>query len=55
MAILKSPYWQTISPMMRDLLVWIGEQTFATRFYLAGGTALALQMGKLLGANWFEK
>jgi hypothetical protein len=30
---------------MRELLVWIGRQAFATRFYLAGGTALALRMG----------
>jgi len=45
MALLESPHWQTISPLMRELLAWIGRQTFATRFYLGGGTALALQMG----------
>jgi hypothetical protein len=30
---------------MRELMAWIGRQAFAARFYLAGGTALALQMG----------
>jgi hypothetical protein len=45
MAVLESPYWETISPIMRELLAWIGRQAFATRFYLAGGTALALRMG----------
>lgn len=45
MAVLESPHWETISTTMRELLVWIGRQAFATRFYLAGGTALALRMG----------
>ena len=27
------------------MLTWIGRQTFVARFYLAGGTALALQIG----------
>jgi hypothetical protein len=45
MAVLESLYWETISPIMHELLAWIGRQTFATRFYLAGGTALALRMG----------
>jgi len=45
MAVLESPYWETISPIMHELLAWIGRQAFATRFYLAGGTALALRMG----------
>jgi len=30
---------------MHKLLAWIGKQAFARRFYLAGGTALALRMG----------
>ena len=30
---------------MRTLLAWIGRQAFATRFYLAGGTALVLRTG----------
>ena len=42
MAILESPRWETISPDMHGLLGWIGGDEIATRFYLAGGTALAL-------------
>lgn len=30
---------------MRDLLRFIGQEPFAQRFYLAGGTALALRLG----------
>jgi hypothetical protein len=45
MAILEPLHWETVSPIMRELLAWIGRQAFATRFYLAGGTALALQIG----------
>ncbi|MEK7786770.1 MAG: nucleotidyl transferase AbiEii/AbiGii toxin family protein [Chloroflexota bacterium] len=30
---------------MRDILRFIGERPFAARFYLAGGTALALRLG----------
>jgi len=45
MALLESPHWETITPTMRGLMVWIGRQPFAKRFYLAGGTALALQVG----------
>jgi predicted nucleotidyltransferase component of viral defense system len=30
---------------MREVLEFIGTQPFANRFYLAGGTALALQLG----------
>ncbi len=30
---------------MHELLAWMGKQPFAARFYLAGGTALALQLG----------
>lgn len=45
MAVLESPHWETVSSNMRELLVWIGRQAFGTRFYLAGGTALALRIG----------
>ena len=45
MAILESPHWETITPGMRELLIWFGKHGFAARFYLAGGTALALQLG----------
>jgi len=45
MAILESPHWETITPGMREVLIWFGQQVFAARFYLAGGTALTLQLG----------
>ncbi len=45
MAALESPYWETISRIMREPLALIGRLAFATRFYLAGETALTLRMG----------
>ncbi len=45
MAVLESVHWQVITPTMRELLRFIGRQPFAERFYLAGGTALALRLG----------
>lgn len=45
MALLSAPYWKAISPIMQRLLIHIGQQPFSERFYLAGGTALALQIG----------
>jgi hypothetical protein len=38
-------HWETITPPMRNLLRSVGQQSFARRFYLAGGTALALRLG----------
>ncbi len=40
-----SPHWKTVTPEIRSLLAFTGQQGFSSRFYLAGGTALALQMG----------
>lgn len=45
MDILDQPHWETVSPPMRALLSQIGQCEFASRFYLAGETALALQIG----------
>ncbi len=45
MALLTQPHWETVTPVMRKLLDKIGQQPFGRRFYLAGGTALALQLG----------
>lgn len=45
MALLSSPHLHTASLQMQRLLSWLGEQPFLRRFYLAGGTALALQIG----------
>lgn len=45
MATLTSPHWHCVRPTLRDVLLEIGQQPFAQRFYLAGGTGLALQLG----------
>jgi hypothetical protein len=45
MALLAHPHWETITPAMGDVLGAIGERAFSERFYLAGGTALALRLG----------
>ena len=45
MEILKTPHLEVISMEMRHLLAAIGQQPFAPHFYLAGGTALSLQIG----------
>ena len=45
MASLIHPYWKSIPPPLRDLLAEIGRMPFANRFYLAGGSALALRLG----------
>jgi hypothetical protein len=45
MAPLSPVHWSAVSPTLRDLLRIIGPQPFAQRFYLAGGTALALRLG----------
>jgi hypothetical protein len=38
-------HWETITPSMRQVLQAIGRSSLCPRFYLAGGTALALQLG----------
>jgi predicted nucleotidyltransferase component of viral defense system len=45
MAALETPYWETVSLQMKELLQFLGQQSFISRFYLAGGTALSLQIG----------
>ncbi len=45
MAPLAAPHWETVTPAMREALRFIGTCSFAARFYLAGGTALALRLG----------
>jgi hypothetical protein len=44
-AALDPVHWEAITPEMRDLLRFIGQQAFASRFYLGGGTAMALRLG----------
>jgi len=51
MALLDPVHWGTITPPMRDMLRFIGRQPFAARFYLAGGTALALRLGHRRSAD----
>jgi hypothetical protein len=45
MATLSAPHWNVVTPQMRRLFLHIGDQAFSHRFYLAGGTALSLQIG----------
>ena len=48
MALLMDPHWEVVHwevvpPLLRELLIEIGQEPFSRRFYLAGGTALALR------------
>jgi hypothetical protein len=45
MAVLIAAHWETVTPAMREVLRFVGHCPFAERFYLAGGTALALRLG----------
>ena len=45
MAVLAEPHWEAVPPPLPDLLKGLGQQPFVERFYLGGGTALALQLG----------
>ncbi len=45
MAALAVPHWERIPPFLHEVLVEIGLHPFSRRFYLGGGTALALQIG----------
>ncbi|HET7090582.1 MAG TPA: nucleotidyl transferase AbiEii/AbiGii toxin family protein [Anaerolineae bacterium] len=45
MALLKNPHWEAVDPDLRKVLEIVSQQPFANRIYLAGGTALALQIG----------
>jgi hypothetical protein len=38
-------HWEVVSPFARGVLASLGASAIADRFYLAGGTALALQLG----------
>lgn len=38
-------YWNTINKNMREVMVGFAKSNISHRFYLAGGTALALQLG----------
>jgi len=45
MALLTPVHWETVTPAMCQVLRFVGTCSFAARFYLAGGTALALRLG----------
>ena len=38
-------FWETITPEMRHVMATFGKTAIGAKFYLAGGTALALQVG----------
>ncbi len=44
-------HWKTVTPLMRDVLRIIGQSDLCPHFYLAGGTALALQLGHRRSAD----
>ena len=46
MAPLSPVHWEAVTPELRELLRFIGQCAFVERFYLAGGTALALRLGR---------
>jgi len=51
MAILTNPHWEVVPPLLRELLIEIGREPFSRRFYLAGGTALALRLGHRISVD----
>ncbi len=52
MAALESPHWESTPPETRQLLEKIGAFSFARRFYLGGGTALALRLGHRISQDF---
>lgn len=44
-------HWQTITPEMRQVMTVFAQSVIGGRFYLAGGTALALQLGHRRSAD----
>ena len=44
-------FWETITPDMRRILGGFTESALGASFYLAGGTALALQLGHRLSVD----
>ncbi len=50
------PHWEAITPACRAALDVLRKQAFLRKFYLAGGTALALQLGHRISKDldWFS-
>jgi hypothetical protein len=44
-------HWETITPSMRKIMMVFGKSQIAEHFYLAGGTALSLQIGHRLSVD----
>lgn len=44
-------HWNTITPVMRNIMTTFSTSPLAKEFYLAGGTALALQVGHRLSVD----
>ena len=44
-------YWEAVTPLMRKVMQTVGHSELCPRFYLAGGTALALQLGHRRSAD----
>lgn len=44
-------HWKTITPAMRQVMNSFGASDIGQKFYLAGGTALALQLGHRLSVD----
>jgi len=50
-------YWDTISNQMREIMSEFGRNPIGEKFYLAGGTALAMQLGhrQSIDFDYFSK
>ena len=50
------PWWDAVTPACQAALLALQKQPFIKQFYLAGGTALALQIGHRIsrGLDWFS-
>ena len=46
MAALATPHWEAVTQEARQLLAILGQLPLLRPFYLAGGTALALRLGR---------
>ena len=51
MAPLDNPHWEAVPPQVKNILVQLAQTADLTPFYLAGGTALALQLGHRISVD----
>lgn len=45
------PHWEYVSDQLQDIITSIGQEPSLQNFYLAGGTALALQLGHRISVD----